>query len=77
MRDVHWDVDELDEVANEAHDRETNSNSLGDLHELCIRLSGLSTTISLLRGVPFCDGFVHRVRNCKCNLNEGRQFMRL
>ena len=27
----HWDVDELDEVADEAHDCETDSYSLADL----------------------------------------------
>ena len=32
--DVHGDVDELDEVTDEAHDRKTNSDRLGDLNEL-------------------------------------------
>ena len=34
IEDSHRDVDELDEVSNEAHDRETDSNSLRDLDEL-------------------------------------------
>ena len=34
--DVHGDVDELDEVTDEAHDRKTNSDRLGDLNELCM-----------------------------------------
>jgi hypothetical protein len=32
---AHGDVDELDEVADEAHDGKTDGNSLGDLCELC------------------------------------------
>ena len=36
-------MDELDEVSNETHDRETDSDSLGDLYKLCTQVldSGL------------------------------------
>ena len=30
---VHWDVDELDEVANETHNSKANSDSLANLSE--------------------------------------------
>ena len=33
---IHGDVDELDEVADETHDCETDSDCLGDLNELCM-----------------------------------------
>lgn len=32
--DIHWDVDELDKVANEAHNCETNRHCSADLGEL-------------------------------------------
>lgn len=32
---LHWDVDQLDEVANETHDGEADSDCLADLNELC------------------------------------------
>ena len=39
IRNVHWDVNELDEVTNEAHDRKTDSNGLRDLEELYLSCS--------------------------------------
>ena len=38
IRNVHWDVNELDEVTNKAHDCKPNSDCLGDLHELFAHL---------------------------------------
>ena len=32
--DAHWDVDELDEVANEAHDAKADGDCLADLDVL-------------------------------------------
>ena len=53
--DVHWDVDELDEVSNETHDRETDSDSLGDLDKLCTQVLG-SNWASLLSWQTFVGG---------------------
>ena len=63
--DVHGDVNELDEVADEAHDCETDSDSLGDLNEFCgyaQRQESTRSTVLDLRE-PLWDGLVHRVRN--------------
>lgn len=35
-RNSHRDMDELDEVANETHDGETDSDSFTDLKEFCV-----------------------------------------
>ena len=52
---IHGNVDELDEVSNETHDRETDSDSLGDLYKLCTQVLG-SDWASLLYWQTFVGG---------------------
>ena len=64
QKDSHRDVNELDEVANEAHDSKAHSDSLTDLNKFYHKdwrppLCGVA-----VQHVPFCEGFVQRVRNC-------------
>ena len=56
-------MDELDEVTDEAHNRETDSNSLRDLEELYITmLRAIHVRVDRINR-PLCDGLVHLVRN--------------
>lgn len=41
---LHWDVDELDKVSDEAHDGETDRDRFRDLDVLCQRMSTLLGT---------------------------------
>lgn len=60
--DVHWDMNELDEVTNETHDTETYGDRLAYLSEFCSRRSGRELK-NAQKCAPCCEGFVHRVRN--------------
>lgn len=66
-RHLHGDMNELDQITDEPHDRETNRDSLGNLNKLyapkwCI--NGCSGTAISIARRPFREGFVHRTRNC-------------
>jgi hypothetical protein len=51
-RDAHGDVDELDKVADEAHDGEADGDRLGDLRELWVT-SVQSCGLRLASTYPF------------------------
>ena len=64
----HRDVDELDEVTQKTHDGKADRNSFGDLdkfYKCQCSMRELSTSTASESSVPFCEGFVHRVKNCQ------------
>ena len=63
IEDSHRDVYELDEVSNETHDGESYSNRLADLNKFCKIEVELRLKTMVYVCVPFCEGFVQRVRN--------------
>ena len=59
----HWDVDELDEIPNETHDRKSDGNGLANLNKLYRFVRELQFAGVKHESIPFCEGFVQRVRN--------------
>lgn len=66
---VHRYVDELNEVADEAHYDKANSHSAANLQELC-KVSEVRMPARNLS--PFCVGFVQRLMNCGMRRQPGR-----
>lgn len=69
---VDGDMDELDKVADEAHDDESHPNGPADLEELWRGRDRERRVRQASRGLrdragsaPFLSGFVHRFMNCK------------
>ena len=61
-------MDELDEVTQKTHDGKADRNSFGDLdkfYKYQCSMRELSTPTASGSSVPFCEGFVHRVKNCQ------------
>jgi hypothetical protein len=66
-------VDEFHEVANEAHDSETNGNCPTDVQVFWILKARKEPVMNVCEYArPFCVGLVHRVKNCRSrNVNLG------